>query len=119
MSAVVGGRPPRTIPSRERGRVEMRRVRFGDGTGAVTGVSDGGDLEGIPFCPQHLRQDRQALLPCRALLSCRLLLPSQALAQCRSLPPPCRRPPRQASIPLGRLRQRRRAKLAPLAPRRT
>ena len=29
----------------------MRRVRFGDGTGAVTGVSDGGDLEGIPFLP--------------------------------------------------------------------
>jgi hypothetical protein len=51
MTAVVGGRPPRTIPSRERGRVEMRRVRFGDGTGAVTGVSDGGDLEGIPFLP--------------------------------------------------------------------
>src|SRR6266480_4753186 len=49
--SVVGGRPPRTISSGERGRVDMRRIRFGDGTGAVTGVSDGGDLEGTPFLP--------------------------------------------------------------------
>src|SRR5262249_53483256 len=31
--------------------VEMRRMKFGDGTGAVTDVSDGGDLEGMPFLP--------------------------------------------------------------------
>jgi hypothetical protein len=29
----------------------MRRMKFGDGTGAVTDVSDGGDLEGMPFLP--------------------------------------------------------------------
>src|SRR5690349_21064338 len=29
----------------------MRKTRFGDVTGAVTDVGDGGDLEGVPFLP--------------------------------------------------------------------
>jgi Subtilase family len=32
----------------------MRRMRLGDGTGAVTDVGDGGDLEGGPFLPPAL-----------------------------------------------------------------
>src|SRR5262249_22169772 len=48
--SVVSGRGPGTIPSWERGRVEMRRTRLSDVT-AVTDVSDGGDLEGMPFLP--------------------------------------------------------------------
>src|SRR5262249_25630736 len=48
--SVVSGRGPGTIPSWERGRVEMRRTRLSDVT-AVTDVSDGGDLEGMSFLP--------------------------------------------------------------------
>src|SRR6266404_1340789 len=46
----VSGRGPGTIASWERGRVEMRRTRLSDVT-AVTDVSDGGDLGGMPFLP--------------------------------------------------------------------